>query len=73
MVDVLYAIEIWLLVAALLGWLFGRAAQRLRQPPPTLADLLLAAQLYAAEGAMLEPRAFDPDALWRAVRVYQRV
>jgi hypothetical protein len=73
MADVVYAIEIWLLLATLLGWLFGRAACRLRQPPPTLADVLLAAQARPLDVGMCEPCAFDADAVWRPVRADERV
>jgi hypothetical protein len=72
MTEVVYAIAIWLLVATLFAWLFGRAAERLRQHPPTPAEVLLA-QARLAERAMREPRVFDPESVWRAVRIYERV
>ncbi len=72
MAEVLYAFEIWMLVASLVGWFFSRAAIRLRQPPPTLAEVLLAAQLRDDECMSREPSVFDRDSLRRAVRVYER-
>jgi hypothetical protein len=70
MADLLCALAIWLLAAMLVGWFFSRAAVRLRQPPPTRAELR-AAQLRAHECDAAEPVVFDPDAVWRAVRVYE--
>ncbi len=73
MADVLYAAEIWLLLATLLIWMFSRAATRLRQPPPSLAEVLIALQAYADERAPSESAAtFDVGELWRAVRIYER-
>jgi hypothetical protein len=70
--DVLYAVEIWLLFAALLAWFFSRAAMRLRQPPSSRAELLLAVQHHADELWPLGASLSDRDPVWRAVRVYER-
>jgi hypothetical protein len=71
MTDVLYAAEIWLLSAALSGWLFARAAQRLRQPRPTFAQLMHAAASYELEPGARDVYGFQSDAFRRAVRLYE--
>lgn len=73
MAEAVSAVEMWLLVSMLLAWVFSRAAIRLRQAPPTLSDLLLAEQAPAIEAGRPEPSSSDADALWRAVRIYERV
>jgi hypothetical protein len=71
MVEVLYAAEMWLLLAALFTWFLARAALTLRQPPPTRAELLVAAKPRSDEAGALET-GLERGALWRAVRVYER-
>jgi hypothetical protein len=70
MTEVLDVAAIWLLSAMLFGWLFGRAARRLRQPPPSVAELRLAMHAYSEEHGLSRPTALDTHAFWRAVHVY---
>jgi hypothetical protein len=70
MPDVLYVLEVWILVSLLMGWLFCRAALRLHSPPLTFADLVEAEHALrtgAGERPFSSP---EPDALLRALRVY---
>jgi len=72
MTTVLYAAEIWLLLAMLIAWFIGRAAPRLRQPPSTLAEYL--AGDPAPEGTAAEhPSAADVGSLWRGLRIFDGV
>ena len=67
--DVLYAVEIWLLVAALSGWFLCRAALALRQPPRTFAELLPAGPPDAHGPARAAP-AGEVESLRRGLRIY---
>jgi hypothetical protein len=68
--DLLYALAVWLLLAVPTTWFFSRAAQRLRQAPPTRAERLLMADAFSDERRSPEPYGLDAHALWRAIRIY---
>jgi len=71
MSDLLYAVEIWLLVGALVAWFYCRAAIRLREGPLDMVRL-------SAEAARLQERGLhqehwpEPGSLIAGVRIYDR-
>jgi hypothetical protein len=55
--DVLYALEIWMLVSLLVGWILARAALRLREPPR--------AEPQQTQSTAEPPAQFRPDPVIR--------
>jgi hypothetical protein len=70
--DVLLSLEIWLLVAIVLGWMFSRVAQQLRQSSPTLAELLAISRAERLDRDAPPTSASYRGELWASVRVYDR-
>jgi len=71
MAAVLYALEIWMLICALVAWLLCRAASRLRERPLIVADPAEAQEMGGGPGTLPAPTASRPEELIRALRVYE--
>jgi hypothetical protein len=69
--DVLRALEIWVLVSMLAGWIFCRCAIRLREQPMTLSEIMRE-RAHLQEMVPRLDGSRDQNALMRAVRVYDR-
>jgi hypothetical protein len=71
--DVLYGAAGWLLTGVAAAWFFSRAAQCLRQPPPSPVELPPAACAHAEDCRGQHPGVLDAGALAPAVSAGKRV